>query len=200
MKKILLALTGFTLLSFAFIDFYEEINITQEKAKECLFKSISSGNLVTEGDIVSKTKNLPVDIRVAGIKQLMQLAREYTATEEFASSYKKWRNAKLNPDEKTRLGLPKLGKMVNNKIDNMVDKDKHEKIYPSDPSELIKKRLEYFLSISSTVDFDAELANGRFTNREYEAKSSHWKMCYRAGKEVVAAARTEAKKWLKDFE
>jgi hypothetical protein len=199
MKKAIIVITTCTLLSFAFINFFDEINITQETAKEYLLKSIASGTLVTSGDIVSKTKNLPVDIRVAGIKQLMQLAKDYTATDEFKSDYKKWRNAKLNPDEKTRLGIPKLGKMVNNKIDNVVDKDKNEKIYPSDPDVLIKKRLEDFLSLSATVDFDAEVLNGRFLKREYEAKSAQWKMCYRAGKEVVDAARTEARNWLKEM-
>jgi hypothetical protein len=87
----------------------------------------------------------------------MQLAKEYTSSEEFKNDYKKWRYARLNPDEKTRLGIPKFGKMINNKIDNAVDKGKNEKLYPSDPNEMIKQRLQDFLRISKTVDFEAQV-------------------------------------------
>lgn len=54
----------------------------------------------------------------------MQLAKEYTASEEFKADYKKFRYEKLNPDEKTKIGVPKFGKMINNKIDNALDKEK----------------------------------------------------------------------------
>ena len=200
MKKIILVLAAFALLSSTFIDFYEEIEITKEKAKEYLLQSIASAVLQADGDVVSKTKNLPVELRVQGIKQLIQLAKEYTASEEFKADYKKYRHAKLNPDEKTRLGVPKFGKMINNKIDNAVDKGKNEKLYPSDPSEMVKQRLQDFLVVSKTVDFDAEVQNKKFVRPDYERKSAQWKMCYRAGKEVVEAAQTEAIKWLQELE
>ncbi len=200
MKKILCFVGSLILLSATFVDFYEEIEITKEKAKEYLLQSITSAVLQADGDVVSKTKNLPVELRVQGIKQLIQLAKEYTASEEFKADYKKYRHAKLNPDEKTRLGVPKFGKMINNKIDNAVDKGKNEKLYPSDPTEMVKQRLQDFLVVSKTVDFDAEVSNGMFTKKEYERKSAQWKMCYRAGKEVVEAAQTEAIKWLQELE
>ncbi len=78
MKKIILVLAAFALLSSTFIDFYEEIEITKEKAKEYLLQSITSAVLQADGDVVSKTKNLPVELRVQGIKQLIHLAKEYT--------------------------------------------------------------------------------------------------------------------------
>ncbi len=165
MKKILCFVGSLILLSATFVDFYEEIEITKEKAKEYLLQSITSAVLQADGDVVSKTKNLPVELRVKGIKQLIQLAKEYTASEEFKADYKKYRHAKLNPDEKTRLGVPKFGKMINNKIDNAVDKGKNEKLYPSDPTEMVKQRLQDFLVISKTVDFDAEISNGMFTKK-----------------------------------
>ena len=36
----------------------------------------------------------------------------------------------------------------------------------------------------------------QFANPEYEKKSGQWKLCYRAGKEPVEAARAFAKEWL----
>lgn len=200
MKKIILVLISFALLSSTIIDFCDDIEITKQKAKEYLLQSITSAVLQADGNVVSKTKSLPLELKVEGIKQLMQLAKEYTSSEEFKSDYKKWRHARLNPDEKTRLGIPKFGKMINNKIDNTVDKEKNEKIYPSDPTDMVKQRLQDFLRVSKTVDFDAEVSNGRFTKKEYESKSAQWKMCYRAGKEVVEAAREEAKQWLAELE
>jgi hypothetical protein len=65
---------------------------------------------------------------------------------------------------------------------------------------MVKQRLQEFLDISKTVDFDAELQGSMFKNPAYERKSAQWKMCYRAGKEVVEAAREEADKWLKELQ
>jgi len=39
-----------------------------------------------------------------------------------------------------------------------------------------------------------------FADPKYEGKDDKWKMCFRAGKEVVSAAREEAQKWLKDLQ
>jgi len=37
----------------------------------------------------------------------------------------------------------------------------------------------------------------KFADPKYEAKSGGWKLCYRAGKESVEAARAFAQTWLK---
>lgn len=36
-------------------------------------------------------------------------------------------------------------------------------------------------------------------NESYESKPSEWKLCYRAGKEPVAAARVAVGAWLKEL-
>jgi len=59
--------------------------------------------------------------------------------------------------------------------------------------------LQDFLRISATVDFDAELDGNVFVKKEYEKKSSWWKMCFRAGRDVVQAAREDAQKWLDEL-
>ena len=184
------------------ISIYESLEITKGDAENLLLKSIGEGS-VQQGNfiIVGKAKELSKEAQVSGVRELILLAKEYSKTDEFKSEYKKWRKGKINPNEKTKLGLPKLGKMLENRVDNKVDKASLEKKYPSEPIDLIKQRLKDFLEISADVDFDAELKpnSSTFKNPDYEKKNGYWKMCYRAGKEVVSAAREEAKKWLDEL-
>jgi hypothetical protein len=72
---------------------------------------------------------------------------------------------------------------------------------PLDPMVLVAERLRKFMDVSAGVDFSAALTgagrDARFSNPAYEEQSSDWKMCFRAGKEAVDAARAEAADWLK---
>lgn len=202
MKSFLMAVGALVFISAGMLaTIYEALNISEADAKKCLLASIGEG-IIMRGehhDLVSDARKLSVEERVTGIKELMRLAKEYTATDDFKKEYKKWRNNKLNPDSKGKFGLPKLGKMLDNAVDNKIDKSQNEKNYPSDATEMVKKRLTDFLEVSATVDFDAELNGSRFANPEYEKKSPWWKMCYRAGKPVIEAARDEAQKWLDEL-
>ena len=82
------------------------------------------------------------------------------------------------------------------------NKTKWEKNYPEDPAVLVKDKLEQYLSLVATVDFNAKLTAPdkykikKFVNPEYESKSPQWKACYRAGKEVNTAVTTFVKAWL----
>ncbi len=80
----------------------------------------------------------------------------------------------------------------------------YEASYPTDPRSLIAKRLKRFLDESATVDFGAKLvaAGGtmRFADAKYEENSPEWKLCYRAGKEAVDAARVFATAWVAELE
>jgi nitrogen fixation protein FixH len=75
--------------------------------------------------------------------------------------------------------------------------------YPDDPKPIIVKRLREFLQLSADVDFNAKLKTGSgtstFENPAYQAKSSQWKLCYRAGREATAAARTAVQAWLTEL-
>ena len=202
MKSILIVLMGVVASSASFItSIYDSLKISEDQAKECLLLSIGAGGVMAgnHSDLVRNARSLSSEEQVEGIRQLMKLAKEYTATEEFKKDYKKWRDKKLNPDAKTKIGVPKLGKMLENKIDSKLNKAENEKKYPSDPDEMVKKRLKDFLAISATVDFDAELNGWLFVDPDYEKKPAEWKMCYRAGKNVVMAAREEAQKWLDEI-
>jgi hypothetical protein len=76
-----------------------------------------------------------------------------------------------------------------------------EKRWPADPKTLVGRRLQEFLDISKDVDFDAKLVPAgklmRFADPRYEEKPPTWKLCFRSGREAVAAAREAAQTWLK---
>lgn len=79
---------------------------------------------------------------------------------------------------------------------------KWEKNYPEDPAILVKRKLQDYLELVATVDFEAQLTAPdkykirKFVNPAYEEKSTHWKVCYRAGKEVNAEVTAFVKAWL----
>ena len=203
MRKILIAMAAFVLISARLLsDIYESLHITQDEAKKCLLLSIGNGFVQYDGhsSLLSDARNLSDGAKVEGVRELIRLAKTYSATEEFRNDYKKWRNKQLNGDTKGKLGIPKFGKMLDKAIDNQLDKKDNDKRYPADPEVLIKNRLTEFLNVSANVDYDAQLTESRmFVKPEYEKKSAYWKMCYRAGKEVVEAAREEARKWLDEL-
>ncbi len=192
----------FLLVAYSVFNVFDALDTTRDKAQEYLVKSIGQGILNTgSSSIVANARKLPPERRVDGMRQLMKFAKEYTATDEFKKAYQQWRNEKINPDSKTKLGIPKFGKMLSNKINNQVDNVLDGEKYPKDPETLIKQRLQDFLELSNTVDFDARLtSSGRFADEAYEQKDPLWKMCFRAGRDVVQAAREEARQWLLEID
>lgn len=177
---------------------FEQLEVTEEKAKTMMVESFGRGLLSGNSDVVKKARSFPVEIRVEATKQLIRYAKEYTKTDEFKKKYAKFRDQELGYRQKKGIGNP--FKMVDKAIDKQLNKGDDEKKMPSDPAELIKKRLQEFLDVSANVNFDAKLTGTTFSDPQYESKSSQWKACYRAGKEVIGAAREEAKIWLKELE
>jgi exonuclease VII small subunit len=82
-------------------------------------------------------------------------------------------------------------------------KENWEKMFPVDPSIVIKNRLQEYLQLVATVDFTAKLTEPdnykikKFVNPAYEKKSLKWKAIFRAGKEVNDAVTAFVKDWLK---
>jgi hypothetical protein len=78
-----------------------------------------------------------------------------------------------------------------------------EKNYPESVNDLIKARLQKYLDLANTVDFNAELKQvgkkQKFVNPAYEGKSYDWKMIFRAGKEVCDVAKPFAAQWIKEL-
>lgn len=80
-----------------------------------------------------------------------------------------------------------------------------EKVYPANPQTLIALRLHQFLDETRDFPYNAKLLpaqNGkfRFADPQLENKTNLWKLCYRAGREPVEAARTLAAGWLRQIE
>lgn len=87
------------------------------------------------------------------------------------------------------------------------DKDRYdknmadwEKNFPAELNQLISIRLQKYLDLAATVDFDAELVlkNGKkkFVNPAYESKHNDWKTIFRAGKDVYQAIKPLAEQWM----
>jgi hypothetical protein len=76
--------------------------------------------------------------------------------------------------------------------------------YPVDPKRLIALRLRSFLDLSAAIDFAAKLFDlddlKIFADESYEKKPDTWKLCFRAGRESVQAARIAANSWLTEIE
>lgn len=81
---------------------------------------------------------------------------------------------------------------------------KRRAAWPEDPNVLVARRLRDFLALSSTIRWDAQTSSDdglvRFVDPELEAKDPVWKLCFRAGKPTVEAARAVAQNWLSRIE
>ncbi len=199
MKILSVFVLAITLLAATVTNIFEDLSFTEDDAKENVIASFGGGFISTNYEVIKKAKSLSVELKVAGTRQLIRFAKEYSKSSEFQKKYSKWRNERLGYKKK-KLGIPNPMKMIDKAIDKQLNKADDEKKYPADANELIKQRLKEFLSISATVDFDAKLNGSMFANPDYEAKDGQWKMCFRAGRGVVEAAREEAQAWLKELE
>lgn len=199
MKQISVLVLAIALMAATVTNVFDDLSFTEDDAKENVIASFGGGFISSSYEVIKKAKGLPVDLKVAGTRQLIRFAKDYSKTSEFQKKYTKWRNERLGYKKK-KLGIPNPMKMIDNAIDKQLNKADDEKRFPSDANVLIKQRLQEFLSTSATVDFNAQLNGSMFANPEYEAKSGQWKMCFRAGKAVVEAAREEAQAWLKELE
>jgi len=200
MKRLSLILVAGLLMAASVIDIFDQLEFGRELADKKIIESFGWGYLNTDYDVVKKARSLPESIQVEGARQLIRYAKEYTQSATFKKQYSRWRDEQLGYKQKKKLGIPNPMKMLDKAIDKQLNKGEDDKKLPADPNELIKKRLEKFMEISATVDFEATLNGTQFANPDYEKKSDQWKMCYRAGKAVITAAREEVAAWLKELE
>lgn len=141
-------------------------------------------------------------------QQMKTMPAEYQATmKETISLMKQQMKEYDNPDnpmfskEMEQMQLEMYNSSVEDHKQQLVE---WEKKCPADPNVMIRKWLNKFLDISKDVDFSARLIPGEggkmvFAKSEFESKSSEWKMCYRAGREVVNAARAASQQWLQEL-
>jgi len=138
--------------------------------------------------------------RAAVVHGLAAYTRTYVKSAEFKKEYAQaYKNSKPKG-----FGLPSIdpGAIARKAADKVQGKSSggSSDALDKNPDVTIRRRLEAFLEMSKTVDFDATLNGRQFANPDYEAKPSEWKMCFRAGREATQAAREEAESWLKDLD
>jgi len=193
--KIKLIIVAFILMAFTAENVLTQFGISAETANNYLFKAVSTDYVQFDKELIDKARSLPVSARVSCARLLVNLLREYTQSEAFINSYKKYRRERL-AGKSHGFRLPRPSDLVNKTIDKVSNDGSASTALPADPAVLVRKRLKEFLEDSATVNFDAKLNGGVFTDPVYECKDQKWKMYYRAGKPVIEAAQDEIRKWL----
>ncbi len=123
--------------------------------------------------------------------------------EKMLAEFKKNKQISAATIQQMEKGIADQKKMIEEWSDPAPNNTKWEKNYPVDPAVLIKRRLEEYLALVATVDFNATLTapdkygKKKFVNPEFEKKSEKWKAVFRAGKEVNDVVIAFAKDWLK---
>ena len=83
------------------------------------------------------------------------------------------------------------------------DMARFDQEHPASAQMAIAQRLHHFLDVANSVDFNAKLVQSgstmKFANPAYEQKPTEWKLCFRAGREPVEAAKALATAWLKEI-
>jgi hypothetical protein len=149
----------------------------------------------TEKSVAELEKNIPT--YTADVKKIMQpLLESQKATLRDYKDPNSQMIEMLAQGEKTA---------VENDWNSYKDQlTKWEEGYPANMNAFIKRRLQQYLDVQSTVDFSAALkdVNGKkkFVNSAYEYKPADWKKVYRAGKEVNDVARQFAEAWIKELQ
>jgi len=131
-------------------------------------------------------------------------ADQQSSFDETIKSFKEQLKEIDNPDNPMfNADMEKMMKQMYDKqtADYNQKLDDWNKEYPeNNPKPMIKKWLRNFLDKTNDVDYNAQTADdqyGRkvFVNSKYESKDYLWKLCYRAGKKPVEAARKFAQAW-----
>ena len=189
---------AFILMAFTSDDLLKQFDITAQQANESIFGAMSSDYLQFDKVLVDKARNLPVSVRVSCTRLLVKFIKEYTQTDAFAASYRKYRKEHM-VGKSHGFHLPKPSELVNKAADKLLNGNSSSTALPSDPAELVRNRLKEFLEVSATVDFDAKLIGKTFSDPAYESKDQKWKMYFRAGKPVIETAQEEVRKWLQEI-
>ena len=144
----------------------------------------------------AKPSSEPYRMSASEIQQMEKAISEAEKAMKQAAAYM---TAEQKAEAKKSLDLQK--KEIQNMKDPTPNKTHWEKMYPENPEVLVKNRLNEYLNLVSTVDFNAQLTTSgkykKFVKPEYENKSLKWKAIYRAGKEANSVATAFAKEWLK---
>ena len=117
----------------------------------------------------------------------------------------------MRAQQKALMDNPEMRKMLDEGAQREIDERaerartvmrEFEARYPADVNQMVAGRLREFLTLTADIDFDATLVTQgerkTFADATLEQKSREWKLCFRAGKPAVDAARAFAQAWLSE--
>lgn len=149
----------------------------------------------------AKPTSEPVRMDAAAVASMQKNVKDQ---EKNLANLKKNKMVPAAMTEKMEQSIANQKRTLANNEDPAPNKTKWMKMYPEDPSVIIKTRLQEYLSLAATVDFNAKLhgpnKSGKmeFVNPAYENQSLKWKAIFRAGKEVNDATMAFVSQWLKE--
>lgn len=152
------------------------------------------------------------DESLANMKKQINETKDPTmkkALEDALKQYEAMQKQMATPQMKAIMDQGKVAQKQQLEQDAKKDLDNYNKehaewLAKKDPNVVIKKLLQQYLALANTVDFNAATHKNSygqivFTDAVNESKPSDWKMCFRAGKDVNAAAKSFAQRWLAEL-
>lgn len=149
---------------------------------------------------------------VENMKKQIAEAKDPTlkkALEDALKQFEQIRKQMDTPEMKAMMEQAKAAQKQSLEMEAQTDAENYTKDHAAwltrkNPNVVIKQLLQQYLALVNTVDFNAAThknAYGRtvFTDPVNEAKSSDWKMCFRAGKEVNSVTKDFAQRWLTEL-
>lgn len=147
----------------------------------------------------SKPESEPYAMDAATLQATRESVREMEKQYETLKASKQVPEATLAEFRKSIVGMKAQLAAVTDPTPHLTE---WKRLYPEDPTVFVKARLNEYLELLGTVDFNAQVSgspkNQKFVNPVYEKKSLKWKAIYRAGKDVNDVAAVFAKEWLKE--
>jgi hypothetical protein len=181
---------------------------TIDNSDKAIDESVSKpSDQIAQMEAMANNPALPEDVRAQLKKSVEDLKKSGMVSDDKYEQSKKDKKAEIQEENDN------AQKQYEN---DMALYNKNMKIYDSlmveykqmeahfKPEAIMKNRLIEFLKLTESVDFNAKLIDKGdhyfvFEKPEYENKSSAWKLCFRAGKETIDAARNYAKGWLNEI-
>jgi len=162
------------------------------------------------------TRELPFDAsryrtdaagRLRLVRSILPIVRRIVESPVFHSAYATMRAERIAyepPRARTR-HVEQEGAEERRRADAERRRLEREAAIPADPNTFVATRLRDFLALTEAIPWRARLATNErghrvFVDATLEQKPRDWKLCFRAGRPALDAARTFARRWLADLD
>lgn len=189
-----LGLFGFQQLQKKYENIFNQLGLETEEAE-----SYITGNIMGNSTTFPRTKimaQLALNKRADAIREIGNYVKAYLKTPACLAEYETTRK-EMKPE------LPPNTSIKEDMDWYRKDLKRWETEYPASLNMLVKKRLNDFLELTSSIDYNAKLERRGskmvFADPALEEKDEFWKACFRSGKPTVDAARAYARQWLSEL-